>query len=170
MKHELVTLEGIAVEVRSAIEGLSVRRDPIVLAIEALLRDRGVRQRYGFPCNWCDFASCTLAGTIARELKREVRLAQWDAENEMERHWWVRCGSVDIDITGDQFEKCPASVIVQCDSPWHRERFPGTPAIALAQRPLQSPQFELLLRALEVRVEGASVPMSTLRLLGRIVT
>jgi hypothetical protein len=158
MPASLDDLAVLANEVRATIELLAESRNPVVRRIERFLQAKGRKVRFDFPHNWCDFATCVLAGHISREIHDEVSICiAWVSEpGLLGRHWWVRYGDIDIDITSHQFADAPKEAIVASRSEWHARRFEEASPYAASSRPLMVCRFELFAKALEVRVDDAT--------------
>lgn len=148
MDHTADDLFELALEVRTALEGLSLQNSPSVLAIEKFLKRRGA-VRGQFPSDWCDFASIVLASHLARENYRcRPTIVIGEREQLLTRHWWVEVGGFVIDITCDQFVAAPKAPHVSKRSLWHRRTYPQISRAPHGARLLQCEEFELLATSL----------------------
>jgi hypothetical protein len=77
-----------------------------------------------FPEGCCEFVSYLLAKYLIEELGiSQVKLLR--AENHFkkkQRHVWLRVGTLDIDITANQFSSTNKTIFVEPNSKWH-ERY-----------------------------------------------
>ena len=154
MSTVIAELEELAYEVYHAIEELARQRDRAVARIESYLRTTCRQRRFQFPHNWCDFASCVLAGHIARGLPdcRPILLVKAQFKEGGGRHWWLRHSDIDVDITCGQFIGAPQLVVAR-ESQWHRTVFDENWEIEFCSRHLQVERFELYITMLAARVD-----------------
>jgi hypothetical protein len=97
--------------VRAAIEGWPKHQLPI--------------QFQAFPAGACG-DSALILGTY---LEEQCALGDFEyvsaergtrSNDSWTSHAWLRCGSLVVDITADQFADAPSGVIVAVDSEWHK--------------------------------------------------
>lgn len=55
-----------------------------------------------------------------------VNAGRTGPDGEAEYHSWLQRGNLIVDISGKEFSDCPDSIVVELESPWHRQ-FGATP-------------------------------------------
>lgn len=75
-----------------------------------------------FPEGCCEITSYLLAKFLHEEVGTSgiVMVSGENKYKNSQRHIWLRCGTIDIDITANQFPSCDKAVIVEESSEWHQ--------------------------------------------------
>lgn len=133
----------LAAEVHQGLLELSSIRHPAVQRVEQILAERKTGSKVSFPNQWCDFATCVLAGHMARMASStEIDLVMGRAPPSQDSHWWLRVASLHVDITCDQFQGAPPCPFVAGESKWHARRYPEQLTCNAFTRGLEEEYFE----------------------------
>lgn len=74
-----------------------------------------------FPLGCCEFTSYLLAKYMIDEFKLPVRMVRGENIYKLsQRHVWLRVGSMDIDITANQFSSTNKTMFFESYSLWHQ--------------------------------------------------